>query len=525
MLSLSCGKYKCIDKLGSGTYGQVFKVLSPKNEIFAVKRNIVSISYSGTAASVRELDILTKVQNHPYCLQLKETHFGTPFDNDHPIEINAMTVDKLHFVMEKGDLDGSRFIQSSPSWIDRKLFILHLLLAVEFLHSRKIYHRDIKPANVICFLENRTLKATKLTDFGLAQYYTFQNISSPDMVTLWYRAPEIVLHKEYDLKIDIWSLGCILYELLTGKPLFTPANEEQLINLCISTLPFPHEDYVIAKQIYKRSISSNYNNSQKNLVSLSNRINLPEYEKVIFNSSKVNGQFNSGKYDDCMDLLSHMLSVNPKNRYTATQCLNSEFFSGFHGIINQVRTQFGINSDGDWIFKPDYMFKYNRGNIRQVGMKWFKIVYNARNTYPINTWYNHRILFHAIEMFDRYLVHSGIDNVSEGHVLIWVNTFLFIATKFFRILQSMVSIMSFANGISEDQHDIFKSSAVRFEEFVIRDVFFGQIYQPTFYELAPEYLNDQLISKFLDLIWSEKIPSETYYREFWNKYNLETFSI
>ena len=93
-----------------------------------------------------------------------------------------------------------------------------VLNGVSFIHSCKILHRDLKPQNVLVNLKNEA----KIADFGLAR--TFSNELRPysqEVVTLWYRAPELLIgHAEYSWEIDIWSIGCILFETITGKVLF-----------------------------------------------------------------------------------------------------------------------------------------------------------------------------------------------------------------------------------------------------------------------------------------------------------------
>lgn len=96
--------------------------------------------------------------------------------------------------------------------------MLELLTGLSFIHSCKILHRDLKPQNVLVNVQHEV----KLADFGLAR--TFSNELRPysqEVVTLWYRAPELLIgHTDYTSAIDLWSIGCILYELVTGKILF-----------------------------------------------------------------------------------------------------------------------------------------------------------------------------------------------------------------------------------------------------------------------------------------------------------------
>ena len=93
-----------------------------------------------------------------------------------------------------------------------------ILEGLEYLHDRNIAHRDLKPQNVLMNKEG----IVKVADFGLAK--KLRKISTLNVVSLWYRAPELLLGlKNYSPNIDIWSLGCMLAEFILGKPIFFEA--------------------------------------------------------------------------------------------------------------------------------------------------------------------------------------------------------------------------------------------------------------------------------------------------------------
>lgn len=102
-------------------------------------------------------------------------------------------------------------------------YMYQLLLALKCCHQRGVVHRDLKPQNL---LVNRA-GALKVADFGLARAFSVPiRAYTHEVVTLWYRAPEILLGgKEYALGVDMWSVGCIMAELVSKKPLF-PADSE-----------------------------------------------------------------------------------------------------------------------------------------------------------------------------------------------------------------------------------------------------------------------------------------------------------
>ncbi|KAF9914517.1 Cyclin-dependent kinase 3, partial [Modicella reniformis] len=99
-----------------------------------------------------------------------------------------------------------------------KDFLYQLLQGVDFCHGRRILHRDLKPQNLLID-EKRTLK---LADFGLARAFGIPlRTYTHEVVTLWYRAPEILLgSRHYSTAVDMWSVGCIFAEMITKRALF-----------------------------------------------------------------------------------------------------------------------------------------------------------------------------------------------------------------------------------------------------------------------------------------------------------------
>lgn len=98
-----------------------------------------------------------------------------------------------------------------------KSIMKQLIEGCGFLHKNKVMHRDIKSANIL--MNDQGI--VQLADFGLGRRTRFDSIYTYKVVTLWYRAPELLLGcKSYNHKVDIWSIGCVFAELLTGDVLF-----------------------------------------------------------------------------------------------------------------------------------------------------------------------------------------------------------------------------------------------------------------------------------------------------------------
>lgn len=122
-----------------------------------------------------------------------------------------------------------------------------LLHCCDVLHTKMIMHRDIKPDNILIDKNGRL----KLADFGLAKKASFQQRrKSNAIVSLWYRAPEIILGSEdYFLGVDMWSIGCIMAELMSLRPTFACNNEFEVLSKVFWMLGTPSKTH--APMIYK----------------------------------------------------------------------------------------------------------------------------------------------------------------------------------------------------------------------------------------------------------------------------------
>lgn len=122
-----------------------------------------------------------------------------------------------------------------------KCIMQQLLKALDYLHSNRIMHRDIKGANVL--INNKG--EVKLADFGLARLPDTHLIPhyTNRVATLWYRAPELLLgSNNYTTAIDMWSMGCLFFELLTFRPLFPGEKEPKVLDLIYQICGTPTEE-------------------------------------------------------------------------------------------------------------------------------------------------------------------------------------------------------------------------------------------------------------------------------------------
>ena len=196
---------KCI---GNGTFGSVWKVRHKiTNEIYAIKvinkENI--IKQNMTEQIKKEIEIMYKL-NHPHIIKLY-SHFED--DEDFCLIMEYASRGQLYSFIKK---------QKQLNQISAKQYIKEIISAVKYLHSLEppIVHRDIKPENIL--IDNNG--NCKLGDFGLAKYENEENIKDNYCGTLEYLAPETLSNSCQGRSVDIWALGVLLFEMLTGRPPF-----------------------------------------------------------------------------------------------------------------------------------------------------------------------------------------------------------------------------------------------------------------------------------------------------------------
>lgn len=201
------------ERLGSGTYATVYKAYrkGDSREVVAVKVvSKKSLNRVSTENLLTEIEIL-KTMRHPHIVQLKDFQWDA---------------ENIYLILEwcsGGDL--SCFIRSRrilPETVVRR-FLQQIACALQFLNERNISHLDLKPQNIL--LSGSILK---LADFGFAQYMSPWDEQSSLRGSPLYMAPEMVCRRQYDSRVDLWSVGVILYEALFGRAPFASRSYAEL---------------------------------------------------------------------------------------------------------------------------------------------------------------------------------------------------------------------------------------------------------------------------------------------------------
>ncbi|XP_071690921.1 cyclin-dependent kinase G-2-like isoform X2 [Rutidosis leptorrhynchoides] len=226
----SVDEFERLNKIDEGTYGVVYRAKDKKTgEVVALKKVKMEKEREGfPLTALREINVLLSF-HHPSIVDVKEVVIGS-------------NLDSIFMVMEymEHDLKALMETMKQPfSQSEVKCLMLQLLEGTKYLHDNWVLHRDLKTSNLL--MNNRG--ELKICDFGLArQYGSPLKPYTHLVVTLWYRAPELLLGtKLYSTAIDMWSLGCIMAELLSKQPLFNGKTEFDQLDKIFKTLGTPNE--------------------------------------------------------------------------------------------------------------------------------------------------------------------------------------------------------------------------------------------------------------------------------------------
>lgn len=286
--------YEKLGRIGEGTYGVVYKAREKTTgDIVALKKIRMDRERDGMPlTSLREIRILQRI-THPNVVRLIKVIQGDALNN-------------VFLAFEYCEHDLARLIDNVKTTFttsEVKSLMMQTLKAVEYLHERFIFHRDLKLSNLL--LNQRG--ELKLCDFGLARAYDPVNKASytPKVVTLWYRAPELLFGCEtYTTAIDMWAVGCIFAEFLKHAPLFPGSTEIEQVQMICALLGTPNE------HIWPGWDS----------LPVAKSFKLPEqpynFLEVNFPKLSLTG----------VDLLNMLLTFDPEKRATAKEALEHAYF-------------------------------------------------------------------------------------------------------------------------------------------------------------------------------------------------------
>lgn len=305
--------YQKLEKIGEGTYGVVYKardISTREGRIVALKKIRLEAEDEGVpSTAIREISLLREM-NDPNIVRLLNIVHG----DGH----------KLYLVFEYLDLDLKKYMEALPEHQGGrgkplpegsgtvlqnlglgqaiiKRFMSQLISGVRYCHSHRILHRDLKPQNLLIDKEGNL----KLADFGLARAFGVPlRTYTHEVVTLWYRAPEILLgSRQYSTGVDMWSVGCIFAEMCTRKPLFPGDSEIDEIFKIFRILGTPTE------------------------MDWPGVTTLPDFKPSFPKWHRAEQPLVPGLDENGLELLSFLLAYDPAARISAKQACRHPYFT------------------------------------------------------------------------------------------------------------------------------------------------------------------------------------------------------
>ncbi|KAJ3681426.1 hypothetical protein LUZ60_015915 [Juncus effusus] len=286
--------FEKLDKIGQGTYSSVYRARDLETgKVVALKKvRFANMDPESVKFMAREIHILRRL-DHPNVIKLEGL-------------VTSKMSSNLYLVFEYMEHDlaglaatpGLKFTESQV-----KCYMQQLLSGLDHCHSRGVLHRDIKGANLL--INNKGV--LKIADFGLATFFNpnqRQQLTSR-VVTLWYRPPELLLGStNYGATVDLWSAGCILAELLAGKPIMPGRTEVEQLHKIFKLCGSPSEEFWSSLKLSRAAIFKPQQPYRRCFEDTYRAFPAP-----------------------ALALLRCLLAVDPSARGSASDALRSEFFN------------------------------------------------------------------------------------------------------------------------------------------------------------------------------------------------------
>eukprot|EP00900_Chrysochromulina_parva_P024698 jgi/Chrpa1/6862/Chrysochromulina_OHIO_Genome00018204-RA len=315
-------KYDVVQKLGKGAYGIVWRAMDKRTKEVVALKKIFDAFQNATDAqrTFREVMFLQEMKGHEHIVTLTNV---LKADNDRDI----------YLVFEFMETDLHAAIRASILQdIHKQYIVWQSLKALKYMHTAKLLHRDMKPSNLL--LNSDCLM--KVADFGLARSMhdldegysseQSQHQMTDYVATRWYRAPEILLGSTiYGYGVDMWGLGCILGEILMGKPIFPGSSTINQLETIMELTGMPDETLMRNISPYASSMIQSCSNPR-----------LPPYSgaQMLDGADDATRLRWTTKFPhasaEALDLLYQLLHIDPAKRITAIDALAHPYVATFH---------------------------------------------------------------------------------------------------------------------------------------------------------------------------------------------------
>ena len=479
---------RLIGELGKGAYGAVYRALcraDSGSEIeVALKCNFVENTTIGIS-SLRELDILHKCQSHPHIIRFLAVYFDPPFD--HQIVPDPKTrVDPLFPTMEfagSGNLENfiakryaNREMPNGSIMAIYQRFQLaellemsfQILTAIEYTHGLGVIHRDLKPNNfVVAEVSPRIL--LKLVDFGLSRSVTNQGCMSPKITTYPYRAIEICCESDqYGPEVDNWSIGCIFFEMVTGRRFVNTSSDDNA--LVLHDIYRTHPDPMPIERL--REIASPTSSATSHFSSQPR----PGWSELL-----------RGCDPGYAEIIIGLLQMDPKKRWSIRQALECPYWSRWQPRLQELRELHPIR-------RKDFVYSVVRENYPYCSVLLNSLI-EIVNSSLHNSWFNMFVVFVCINLI--YRVTAGLKTIPANympHAKFHVYILLYMVVKYDGCMRVPPTWHEFATAAynSED----YRTGLVKYERIFLQAANL-EVYSVTPYDVAPRKLTRDECTKLM----------------------------
>ena len=291
-------EYTILKELGCGAYGNVLKVKhNVNNKIYALKVFKNKLVYNENAdIEIKILKMLNKElnKNSYVCKFLEEFSF------------KGSRIIKLDIYYNNIYCE---YTQNNYNIKDITVLSHNICKGLNYLKKNRVIHGDLKPENIL--LRNKDSLEVVICDFGLSIIHSNMIPKTNFLIqTIWYRSPEIIFNFDYNYAIDIWSFGCIIFELVFNNPLFECKKNSILYLLIIEFIGYPNDSYLDSKE-YTYFCKSNWNDLSKG-IDLNNKIKMKQRIDFIKKNNNLN---------IISTLIYNTIKWNQNERLTIEECL------------------------------------------------------------------------------------------------------------------------------------------------------------------------------------------------------------